>query len=96
VWRGPEEFGDEQAHENFLAVHLGLVVPVGANMDLSVSGSGFLIRTGAARELYSAQLEYQPSQWVILFGSALAEGGKPEERVDDFSILMGVRVFYGR
>ena len=94
VWRGPEEFDDQKAHTNYMALHLGLVLPVQPRLDLGFSGSGYVLQSGAARELYSVGLVYRPTAAVNLFGSVLAEGGKPEERVDDFSFVAGVRVFY--
>ena len=94
VWRGPDEFDDQKAHKSYVAVHLGLVLPVAPRLDLGFSGAGYVLQSGAARELYTVQLVYRPSPSVNLFGSVQAEGGKPEERVDDFSAVVGVRVFY--
>ena len=94
VWRGPDEFDDQRAHKNYVAVHLGLVLPVHDRLDLGFSGSGYVLQTRAARELYSIGLVYRATSAVNLFGSVLAEGGKPEERVDDFSFVVGARVFY--
>lgn len=94
VWRGPDEFDDQRAHKNFVAVQLGLVVPIHSRLDLGLTGSGYLLQTRASRELYAIGLVYRATPAVNLFGSVMAEGGKPEERVDDYSAAVGVRVFY--
>ncbi|NIM20416.1 MAG: hypothetical protein GTO51_09315 [Candidatus Latescibacteria bacterium] len=94
VWRGPETFDEATAHGNHLIVNVGISFPVRESVDVAFLGTGYVLTSGAFRELYAIQGSYKPSTFFGFFGSLQAEGGKEKERVSDFAITAGVRIFY--
>jgi hypothetical protein len=79
---------------NYSTIGFGIILPLAAGTALHCGGSGYLSWKGAARDVYFAGLEYAHSPAMHFFLSLQAEGGKSEERVFDFGLRSGVRLFY--
>jgi hypothetical protein len=90
VKREPEGLDEEDRHENFARMGGGLALPFGSNLYLRLGASGLVFRSGRARELYFAQLQYRYSPPLEIRLSAHAEAGEPDERVSDLALSVAI------
>jgi hypothetical protein len=95
VSKAPEDVPEEELHGSFGRVGGGLNFPF-ARETLNV-GVGVMVgffESGRTRELLFSTFDYYRSQWLAFNLFAHIEGGDPEERVSDYAVGGGFRVFY--
>ncbi|MBI4719957.1 MAG: hypothetical protein HY770_01730 [Chitinivibrionia bacterium] len=84
----------EEQHGNYATVALGLVLPATTRAAFHCGGAGYFSWKGGARDVYFAGMEYAHSPAMDFFLSLQAEGGAAGERIFDFGLRSGVRLFY--
>jgi hypothetical protein len=94
VKRAPENLPAVDVHEDFGHFGVGMMLPVTANLNLSVGFTALGFRSGGARELYYSSVDYGYSDATRLIFAVHAEAGKEEERISDLSLSAGIRIFY--
>ena len=94
VWRGPEGYDENTAHENYAVISAGISFPFNNTFDIRLFGTGYFLFSGPSREIYGVLASYRTSSFMSLFASLQAEGGKKEERVTDFAAVAGARIYY--
>ncbi len=95
VSREPEDVPENELHGHFGRVGAGLAFPF-AQGALSV-GAGVMaafFESGRSRELLFTTFDYRRSQWLTFNLFAHFEGGDRDERVSEYAVGGGFRVFY--
>lgn len=95
VGQDPEDVPEEELHGHYARVTAGLKLPFAQqawNLGLGVMAGFF--ESSRSRELLFANLDYRRSQWLTFTLTAHIEGGEQEERVSEYAVGGGIRVFY--
>jgi hypothetical protein len=85
---------ESRDHGNYSMFSIGLVLPLTGRIAFHCGGAGYAAWKGGTRDIYFTGIAYAYSAAMDFFVSLQAEGGKSEERVFDFGMRSGVRVFY--
>jgi hypothetical protein len=94
VWRGPEGYVENAAHDNYSVFSAGISFPFNSAFNIRLFGAGYFLFSGFSREIYGVLASYRTSSFMSLFASLQAEGGKKELRVTDFAAVAGARIYY--
>jgi hypothetical protein len=86
---------EDELHGHYGRVGGGVFVPFASGaLRLGAGGMGIFYESGRSRVILLATIDYWRSQWLMFTASAHAEGGDVEERVSDYAVTAGIRVFY--
>jgi hypothetical protein len=89
------DVAENERHDHYGRVTAGLKFPFGRGASILGLGvmAGFF-EGGRSRELLLATFDHRRSEWLSFTLAAHVEGGNQEERVSNYAVGAGVRVFY--
>ena len=102
VWGGgayvskePEDVPEDELHGHYGRIGGGMFFPFASGaLRLGAAFMGIFYEAGRSREVLLTTIDYRRSQWLTFTASAHAELGDREERVSDYAVMAGIRVFY--
>jgi len=94
VGREPADKPEDELHGHFARFSAGLNVPFAGGLNVAAGVTSMLYEAGRSRHLFLAVIDYQRSQWLRITFSGHIEGGERDERVGDYAIVVGARVYY--
>ena len=95
VAKEPEDVPENELHGHFGRVGLGLNLPfAGEALNVGLGVMTAFFESGRSRELLFTTFDYYRSQWLTFNLFAHVEGGDRDERVSEYAVGGGFRIFY--
>jgi len=95
VSKEPEDVPENELHGHFGRIGLGLNLPfAGESLNVGLGVMAAFYEAGRSREILFTTFDYHRSQSLTINLFAHTEGGEREERVSEYAVGGGFRVFY--